>query len=151
MPRARGLRAAEPGVFRPRCRWAAGRGRVAPESLRLGSPVVLRGLRCHVCCDSALEFRETLCWIAPTLYFPSFQTPRGTVWPGGEKKRQGRKLMLCVRAWRFGFVPLVLSELLIWLKCCWFSLLNGVRDTHLASVARHLLRKITLVIVFFVV
>lgn len=42
-----------------------------PLSLRVGSPVVLRGLRCHVCCDSALGFRKTLCRIAWTSPTPS--------------------------------------------------------------------------------
>lgn len=41
-----------------------------------GSPVVLRGLRCHVCCDSALQFLKTFCRIECNLFSPSsFQTP----------------------------------------------------------------------------
>lgn len=55
-----------------------------------GSPVVLRGLCCHVCCDSALQFLKTFCRIDCNLFFiPSFQTPSGKI--GREKK------IACVR------------------------------------------------------
>lgn len=49
-----------------------------PRSLPLGSPVVLRGLRCHVCCDSAHGFREN--FVLGCVYIPlPSQTPSGKI------------------------------------------------------------------------
>lgn len=61
-----------------------------------GSPVVLRCLRCHVCCDSALRFLKTFCWFECSPFLRFFQTPSGKVWQ--EKKlASGRKnTVLCV-------------------------------------------------------
>lgn len=102
-----------------------------------GSPVVLRRLCCHVCCDSALQFLKTFCWIEcnpPSFFFfflaffpLAFLLSRLLVERFGKKKKQlasGKKNnVLCVRVWRFATFRL--SDVLIWSKCCRFSLLNG--------------------------
>lgn len=72
-----------------------------------GSPVVLRCLRCHVCCDSALQFRKTFCWIECNLFpRPLFRLLVEGL--GKERKEKKKKLasgkknnVLCVGVWRF--------------------------------------------------
>ena len=80
-----------------------------PLSLRVGSPVVLRGLCCHVCCDSALGFRKTFVPDCVDIPHP-FQTLSGKIWEKKKRKkkeekeretRQGRRIILCVSACRF--------------------------------------------------
>lgn len=128
----------EPGVLQappPKKNLPAGGCQVSPRFT-----CCLRGLRCHVCCDSALQFLKTFCGIEcnlpPATLLPTRPPPPGLsrllVERFGRKKknslRQERKIMCDVlRVWRFVTVTCILVHALgcfTWSGGCSFSLSN---------------------------